>query len=341
MPEQLPIDGSRKGREGSRWINERPTGDDVATWFEQSVPIHDELDHSDYVSGVTIIPAKERYDTLGVREGSDEPVIGEMIALTFTPYIRVDTRIRYFWDLMAKHPEWIGTIERVKVEQQDPALPEGFFHHEVTLADGNKVVRFIGCSMRVKVRDIEEDRPVINAPAATKMVPVLGRYGEDVNALMKAETGAIGRALGFAGILVAPGSGIATAEDMQEAINLAGGGAGAAPAEPVEPQLPAEQDEGELRAYAEAKLTELREEYPHEFDEFREWAQSRNFKTLADIDGPQLKGVVRKLDRVLDEAVAKHPAREREEAEEDEGPALVDAPKPKPEEPADDGPSGA
>jgi hypothetical protein len=332
VPDHAPIDGSRQGREGSRWINKRPTGEEVAEWFADSVPIHDGMEHADYVSGVTIIPAKERYDTIGYRGEEQTPVVGEMLALTFTPYIRVDTRIRYFWDLMERHPEWIGTIERVPVGQQEPTLPDGFFYQTVKKADGKEVI-FIGCSMRVKVRHREEDTPVLLPPAATKMVPVLGKYGEDTNAMMKAETGAIGRALGFAGILVAPGSGIATAEDMQESISLAGG-AGAAPAEPAEPQLPPSpepEDEESLRKYAEDKLIELKDKYPHSFEEFQEWAQSRKFRTLADVDGPALKGLVRKLDTTLDEAVANAPKRASDD--EDEGPALVDAPKPAPEGP--------
>lgn len=325
--EQLPIDASRKGREGSRWINERPDGEEVAKWFKESVTLHEGMGHEDYVSGVTIIPAKETYSTIGYVDGSPDPIIGDMMALTFTPYIRVDTRIRYFWDWMAKHDEWIGTIERVKVAEQDPHLPDGFFYQQVRRAD-DKEVTFIGCSMRVTVVKRDGGEAVIEAPAATKLVPVLNRYGEDPNAMMKAETGAIGRALGFAGILVAPGSGIATAEDMQEAITLAQG-AGAAPAAP-EPQLPSEpESEDELRKMAEQRLNDLRQ-YPGPWATFQEWAQERSFKTLADVGVPQLKGMIRKLDKMLDDAVESGARKLPDPEPEPESPALIDAPKPEP-----------
>lgn len=315
----------RRGREGSRWINERPTGEEVAAWFTENVPMHEGMDPADFIGGVTIIPAKEKYDAIrGYNEQTGAPILQEMQALTFTPYLRVDTRVRYFWAWMEKHPDWLGVIERVATPEQDPHLPIGFFYQTVTRADG-KEVRFIGCCMRVAVYKREGTEEVFSAPAATKMVPVLNRFGEDVNAMMKAETGAIGRALGFAGILVAPGSGIATAEDVQESMGLS---QGAGATEPQEPQLPPEPSEQELRQIASDRLNELQERSPQAFEQFSEWAQSRDYKSLADIDVPQLKGVIRKLDRVLDETVGG----EAETAVED-GPALVDAPK---EEPAPD-----
>jgi hypothetical protein len=60
------------------------------------------------------------------------------------------------------------------------------------------------------------------AAPATKVVPVVAWEKVDPFAIMKAETGAVGRALGMAGMLVIPGSGIATAEDVQEAEQLPG-----------------------------------------------------------------------------------------------------------------------
>jgi hypothetical protein len=67
----------------------------------------------------------------------------------------------------------------------------------------------------------DKDGIVIRKASSKKTVKRVLQFGNyppfpDVDGLAKAETGAIARALGVLGILAFPGSGIATAEDMNE-----------------------------------------------------------------------------------------------------------------------------
>lgn len=156
---------------------------------------------------------------------------------------------------------------------------------------------------------------------------------------MKAETGAIGRALGVAGILVV-GTGIATAEDMQEALSappgpqVAGNEGGGLPdvVGPSEPQpgsqiegpqvaegqvqmpgvadqlapptqqTPQEVDES-LRVRARQLGEALKEESPERHAAYIEWyTKERQFPALDQLSGPALNGAVVKLERTLDEA---------------------------------------
>src|SRR4029077_10849538 len=179
---------------------------------------------------------------------------GELVFLdskrrVYTPYAKVETRVAYFWDLMSTDgfKDVVGMIEPVPMQRLNDAgyvnynLPPGFFRIPIGL--GGSIVSYIGCSMKVSMWDkgsimwvaAEEivrgpdgnelrrpfhelqGTPVRVFPSATKMVPVLSRSDEeDPFAVMKAETGAVGRALGMAGMLVIPGSGVATADDMLE-----------------------------------------------------------------------------------------------------------------------------
>jgi hypothetical protein len=133
-------------------------------------------------------------------------------------------------------------------------------------------------------------------------VPVLGRFDVDENAVMKAETGAIGRALGAAGILIAPGSGIASAEDVAESVSSQGTrGVDESSAETGNGGEPSNQTSNEsLRTHARALIDDLRSNHPAEFAEFSGWAQSRSFSTLTDVGDHELKGFVKKLEEQVD-----------------------------------------
>jgi hypothetical protein len=184
------------------------------------------------------------------------------------------------------------------------------------------VVNYVGCSMRVRILErstvtfgeevkrvddngrphlhrVMRGTPIFEYPHASKIVQVVGKYDVDHFSVMKAETGAIGRALGMAGMLVIPGSGVATAEDMQEVPTAAATSPAAPPA-----QLPPEQvgeSDDDIRAHVARNLTELAK-YPEALAQFQEWARGRGLTTLEGLEGANLKGVARKLDRSLHEA---------------------------------------
>lgn len=324
----------RRGREGNRWINETPSAEDLATWFSSNVKVADGMAHEDYVGGVVLIPATEKAKTVTGWDGVT-PLIEDVEALVFTPYIRVETRLKYFHDLCEKE-DWQGFIEPAKFERQDARLPSGFFRHVVATGEGRES-RYLACSMQVVIYEkgsIEEKVVILDkrtgeqgvvrtgkivrvAPAGTKAVPML-RYGRnssvyaDDNAVMKAETGAIGRALGMAGMLVIPGSGIATAEDVQEA--RAAEAAGPTPAEPELPddELPstaprdgaavAADDDAALRSQATEILAELAKVSPEAHVEFKRWAAERGHTRLSEVTSPALRGLVKKAENMLEDA---------------------------------------
>lgn len=327
--EQPPL-GSFRGQEGSRWINQRPTGEEIAKWFGENVPLHDGMDPSKYVGGMTLIPSNERTTEIVVQ--GDSIIERKVRNIVFTPYCKVDTRIKYFWDLVLHHDEWVGAIEPVDVARPEGAQPlaPGFYSFTVPV-DGQHV-QFVACAMRVRVYDrstvqyidvpdgmgkkrrIMEGVPVIDAPPATKMIPLLQRSWNstieaDQYSLMKAETGAAGRALGMAGMLVAPGAGIATAEDMQEmsgqpAPATDGGDLGEVPAAGAAEGDQASADE-QLRGRALELRSILEQQSEAAFNEFSEWAKSRKLN-LDEAEGPVLRGAVRKLEKAL-EAVPAEP----------------------------------
>lgn len=330
----------RQGREGSRWLNERPTGTDVADWFEENVALHEGLAHKDYVSGVTLIQQTEKTREVIAWSPENRPVTGEVSNIVYVPYAKVEARVKYFQDLMRVNgDEWVGFIEPVPVAGFE-TLPPGFFMFKVP-TDGGRAVIYVCCSMKVTVykrgsieyvevpqavgRSSVERRGeiVIDAPPGTKMIPTLGKYGPDPNALMKAETGAVGRALGLAGMLVIPGTGIATAEDLAEAEALA-----RTPQQPVEPETPTEARSPqevltELRQQAATSIAALKQEDPDRFEAFRAWAAERGVRKVAEIeDEPMLRGLATKVERELAEARAESPQPEEDDpgrAERDPG----------------------
>jgi hypothetical protein len=268
--------------------------------------------------------------------------------MMYVPYAKVETRVKYFHDLMAVHAdEWIGVIEPVEVEGgKSKGLPPGYFTIAVEQTkNGLGTARFVCCSQRVRIYKrgtIKRERMTINkrtgeetfvtsgeivldAPPGTKMVAMLNRYGEaDQFALMKAETGAVGRALGLAGMLVVPGTGVATAEDMQEALALEGrppapedGGEAAVDPGTAEANTAAQVQQ--MRAEAAETVTKLKTGYPEAFARFQEWAAGRGIGKLSEVDPTALRGLLTKVKRELSEAQI----REIENAEDEAAEAAV------------------
>ncbi len=324
MAEQVAV---RKGQEGGRWVNERPSGKDVADWFEANVQVPEKLDIKNYVSGLTLISSTEKVkETIGFRENGS-PILQEMEHSIFVPYVKVETRVKYFHDLMAANAEeWVGFIEPVEPADPNRSLPPGFFRTVVKQKDQSEI-SYVCCSMKVTVfkkGTVKEERllvdtrnglyeirrtgeVVIDGAPAVKAVPLLTRQGwADPNAIMKAETGAVGRALGFAGMLVAPGSGVATAEDMEEAQRMEG----AQPAgEPPPADLPAgspgaaiqSASPEQLRPRAVELIEQLQAEFPDRHKAFLDWCQERKFAKVSELNEAALKGIIRKVEKELDE----------------------------------------
>lgn len=315
----------RQGKEGNRWVNQRPSGEDISKWFKENVPIADGLDHANYVAGVTLIPANEKTKEVTGWDQGNSPVLQDVWDLVYTPYIRVETRVKYFHDLMAEE-KTVGIIEPVATEEQDPRLPRGFFKLVIGAGDG-KEVRYIGCTMKVtvfKAGSLKEEKVLVDSrkgiyetrrvgkivrefTPATKIVPVLSYEKPDPFALMKAETGAAGRALGMAGMLVIPGTGLATAEDLQEAGDLARGvstsDAAEVPGEEIEPAIQAEVEgtDEELRKQVTGYVEEMGE-FPQVLVEFKAWAKERGYARLSEVTSPALRGVVRRAQNMLADA---------------------------------------
>lgn len=284
-------------QEGSRWINRKPTGDELARWFKENVRVHDGLNHADYLPGITLIPNKEKVKEVRI-DGNGDPKIVEVEQLVYAPYPKVETRISYFWDYMALHPEWLGAIKLLDHEPV-PHLPRGFFQLTGTDASG-KPVPFVGVSYQVTITTRGRHRePVIEPAAGTKVVAMNKRgYNgvvyPDENAIHKAQTGGQGRALGFAGMLMVPGAGIATAEDMLEFL------AGESPAPAVElPPVtePAAANGGhatDLEGLVKTHIERLQAEFPQSYEEARAWAHEKGY----DLDNPPttaLRGLEKQL----------------------------------------------
>jgi hypothetical protein len=289
-------------QEGSRWINERPSGEDVAKWFITNAPMHDGMYPQRYVTGVVLIPAKEKA-RYAAQDGQGNVTFPEVEQLVYVPYVKVETRVAYFWDYVRSlgDGDYVGAIEpadvpRLEVEGvYNMNLPPGFFRLPVQEASG-KFVHFLCCSMQVRI--YTPDGAVVMAPATgTKMVSCLTRWGVDENALMKAETGAVGRALGMAGMLVLPGSGVATAEDMQEMIAAEG-----RPSVGVDAQLPSATTtppDDQIRARIAELSVQLQSDFPGRMEDLQAWASEKKID-LDDIKAHQLRGVLRALEKKIE-----------------------------------------
>lgn len=314
----------RKGREGNRWLNDRPSADDVATWFKEAVKMPEGLDAADYVGGVTLIEGKEKsHEPRGFKDNGD-PLFTEVYNLVFTPYVKVETRVQFWHDLLRKNQEqWEGFLEPVRQPEWELKLPPGF--SKITVAKDERIQTSFVCStMKVTVykrgtvkyetvrnsRSGEGERVrtgevIIDAPPATKMIPLLSGNADPMS-LMKAETGAVGRALGFAGMLIVPGAGVATAEDMREAqafetqvASARQGGEDAPPAAEGQARLDAstEPTHDELVALTTGTITRLKEEFEPEHTAFMAWVSERGFGgKLSEMKDADLKQILKKAE---------------------------------------------
>lgn len=382
----LPV-AAEEGREGNKWVGRRPTEEEFAEWWASNVFIHEGLDPSKYAGGVVLIEQKPKLQRIVENEQTGQRSIQKFERLEFTPYSKVDTRVNYFWDLM-ELKGWLGVIEAVpatRVEMPgltNTHLPQHFYRQQVESDKGWH--QYIGAVMKVTVfdpdhtriveyvdketgvpRQVYIGRKIIDAPAATKLVPALAYPDNpDDDAMHKAETGAVGRALGMAGILVIAGSGIATAEDVQQA--LADPRAAAVETEPLVTPDATEQQEGrpvevakrpadskeELQALGEDELRQMlkdraralhaaSEEKYAELGKFFEAKKlgPLNAQTIDGLNPMFLRGLVKKVDTMLAEVPAPaaadvEPAGTKDVAPPAEGPSSA---APETGEPADDG----
>lgn len=332
-------------REGSRWRHGPPSPEDLGNWFREQ-PLHDGMVHDRYVGGLVLIPAKERVTrTFGRQNGSRYVADGEEVV--YTPYVKVDTRIAYFRDFVAMHEDWIGKVRpvpaRVVDDQGSPyyngnLADAGFAIHPIRV--GEQTTYYLACTMEVAIYEREsyaarlkgaDVEPIMQA-VGTKQVAMTRSYGSnrssafaDDNCIMKGQTGAVGRALGFLGMLVI-GTGVATAEDIQEAfseqsapapapgadlppvVNREGQPLTAAPAPAqaaeaaVSPEPTPEQRDENLRKHALELQGQMEADFPDAWSDFMGWWRERNFGALSTLTGPALRGAVQKLERDLDSA---------------------------------------
>src|SRR3954452_4241279 len=98
QPKPEPPPEPQSVREGSRWYYAPPSEDDIREWFRQQ-PLHEGMEHNRYVSGVVIIPATEKIKVTRFKQNGDTFTVEQERAV-FTPYMKVDMRIAYFWDLV-------------------------------------------------------------------------------------------------------------------------------------------------------------------------------------------------------------------------------------------------
>jgi hypothetical protein len=330
MPDAAPH--VRQGKEGNRWYNERPNGEAIADWFGTAVEMPEGLKPESYVAGVVLIPGKEKAEEPWGFNSNGLPIWQEVENLVYTPYMKVETRVQFFHDLMAAHREdWLGVIEPVAPEESAAGMPPGFQRLRV-MGTKEGDIPFVICTMKVTVylrstvqrhtfRNTQtgknevriEGETIIDPAPATKMVPMLNRWkSADVHALEKAETGAVGRALGMAGMLVIPGTGIATAEDMQQALGseptsaVEGGGESAPAAEgSAARDVTAEPSHAELVALASSTVSALKEADDARYTTFLAWVSERKFGSkLGTMPDAALKELVKKAEAEL-EAAAK------------------------------------
>lgn len=288
-------------REGSRWRFGKPTSDEVASWFKTSVPLDEGMKHEDFVSGVVLIPAAEKVK----KQKRDRTGTVEVFELTHTPYVRIDTRVAYFHKLAAAL-KLIAVIEAVHVPlvsegaYKNDNMPDGFWWHIIVNGEGQHI-RYLCCTQRVALYKpehyfIDTDTPLarpVRSGVSTKQV--LG--GADINGLAKAETGAIGRALGVAGILVV-GTGIATAEDMQDERETPQALAQAALPVDEPPETPEAVNERIL-----ALQEQMKAEAPEAWTEFSAWwkdrSQAEGWSTLNSAPIEVRRGMVTRMSEML------------------------------------------
>ncbi len=303
-------------QEGARWRHHRPSGEQVATWFS-SQPLDEGMEHKDYVGGVVLIPQSEKVKY--TRKDGGGTV--ERYEMVFTPYIQIGTRIAYFRRLAEYRGliPYIGPSDVPRARNPESAyfngnLPDGFWWHLVQGSEGP--VRYLCCTMVAQMFKPQEYMARLGGeppmPVLSGIGTKQGSGGADPNGLMKISTGAMGRALAAAGILVA-GTGAASAEDMLEFSGLAAAAPDQEPALPPvatttaaapEPTDPAAQLAA-LRSQAQALAVQMQESNPESFRQFNLWWQERQstegWKTLGDVPLTAMKGVIIRMQRLLAE----------------------------------------
>jgi hypothetical protein len=347
-------------REGSRWLYAPPKPADVVEWF-RTVPLHEGMDHDRYFNGIVLIPQTTKRE-LTKLNAQGLPYGIEVEFPSYAPYVQISTRVAYFWDMVrVMNEEWrkrhwgqqvgdafYGVIEpvpqKIITDRNDSfrndMLPEGFGAYAVRHRDPEKATRYVTATWEAAIYERQqyakklkgEDAVAVLRGIGTKQTGTLTRGGwADDSSLMKAQTGAIGRALGVAGILVV-GTGVASAEDMLEAINEPPGSGGSTEAPlppvvdregaPIESGAPAAESaqeapqqaqaapqppktDEELRAHAIALQKEMQADHPDAWQSYADWySKDREFPALPQLSGAALKGAVTKLERDLDEAMS-------------------------------------
>jgi hypothetical protein len=308
---QLP---QRRGREGNRWANERPTSEEISAWFEANVRLHDGMVHEDWVHGVTLIESTEDVTEIAGFDSQNRPIlVPDVKHLYFIPYVKVEARIAYFNRLMENNPDWVGFAHPIPSSQ---GLPLGYSMMEVQLPSSIKVplisytIQYVVFRRNgltwVEQKDADgvkryypKGEVVMAGAPGTKSVPLIDRWSKlDENAMMKAQTGAIGRALGMLGMLVIPGTGVASADDMREMVSTEIPSVQAVTPVPVQ-----QEDDTILRLRAKEMIETLQQHHPADLLAFQAWAKERGFTGgLASLSGTPLKGVVKKLEKALDQA---------------------------------------
>src|SRR4051794_39174196 len=106
-------------QEGSRWLYSKPDGEMVADWFRTQT-LHDGMSHEAYLSGIVLISSTEKVKETRRRVSDGGYFQVELDIPIFTPYVKVDTRVAYFWNLVrqmnakAEEPDrYIGVIRPV------------------------------------------------------------------------------------------------------------------------------------------------------------------------------------------------------------------------------------
>jgi hypothetical protein len=183
----------------------KPSAEELATWFA-GVQLFEGADHRKYIGGIVCIENKQ------MRQWNPYPLAG--------------TRIAYFWD-------WIAAEGlRATINAEDPFELDLPFMQDLQNVGGFITAKSL--VVRATVTVIGPDGETMRESVARKQVSMnmkIGPYGNkttipDYNAVMRAETGAVSRAVAQLGMLALPGSGIASAEDMRDYEYDAGDGGG-------------------------------------------------------------------------------------------------------------------
>lgn len=284
-------------REGGRWLNAAPPSAEVAAWFNENVKLHEGLEHEDFIGGIVLIKSSDNIGTKAT------PVYRDI----YTPYAKVDTRIDYFWK-WCELRGYLGVIEKVKRRLGDGKewsyLPDGFFPAPYMGEDG-KWRYHLGCEVRVGVYETDlraggRGRAVIEPATGVKAV----NWWKDPDLYAKVETGAVGRALGMAGMLVL-GSGVATAEDILE---LPGHSADLDAELPPPAASPAQQGSADTSA-ADTSLEDqwaglqqrLESDFPGLADDLQSWAEERKID-VTNVRPEQLRAVVKQTEKLIEKA---------------------------------------